>query len=80
MSLSFKYSRFDGKAVDVSFVHSATPNIQHILEEFEEEFKKANGHIDAFIKDDLGHISLTIECEDSDLKERMYQKLRPHIS
>ena len=79
MSLPVHYSRLDGLAVEDNFVHAALPNIQHILEKFEEEFKVANGYIDAYIKDDIGNISLVIECDNPDLKERMYRAVEPYF-
>lgn len=44
----------------------------------ENDFNKANGHIEAFIKDDLGTISLVIDCQDSELKEEMYLALESY--
>ncbi|HQS34811.1 MAG TPA: hypothetical protein PLC18_05320 [Sediminibacterium sp.] len=74
----FRLSRFDGKPVEVSFYKAYLEKIQKILEVFEDDFNEANGHIDALIKDDLGTISLVIECQDSELKEEMYLALKPY--
>jgi hypothetical protein len=79
MNIDIRYSRFDGRAVEGNFSTSSIIDIQNILEKFNDEFNKANGHIEAYIKDDLGNVSMTIECEDSDLKARMYQALKPYI-
>lgn len=77
--MDVRYSRFDGKAVEGDFKTYALHNIQNILEKFKDEFTDAKGHIDAYIKDDLGNISVSIECEDTDLKERMYRALKPYF-
>ncbi|HLD53884.1 MAG TPA: hypothetical protein VJA82_11305 [Sediminibacterium sp.] len=79
MIKDIRYSRFDGRAVEVGFSTQQIENIQKVLEIFEDDFKQSNGHIDAFIKDDLGNISITIECENPDLKEQMYQALKPFV-
>lgn len=76
--MDIKYSRFDGKAIEANFKTYALLNIQNILEKFDDEFTATKGHIDAYIKDDLGNISLVIDCQDADLKERMCQALKPY--
>jgi hypothetical protein len=73
----FRLSRFDGKPVEISFHRAYIEKIQKIIEAFEDDFNKANGYIEAYIKDDLGTISLVVECQDSELKELMYQALKP---
>ena len=43
-----------------------------------DDFNKANGYVEAYIKDDLGTISIVVECHDSELKEEMYLALKPY--
>ena len=73
-----RYSRFDGKPVEAQFGKSFLAKVQSILEVFQDDFINANGFIEAYIKDDFGSISITIECDDPNLKELMYQALKPY--
>ena len=79
MNIDIRYSRFDGRAVEDGYTPYGILNIQSILEKFENEFNQSKGYLDAFIKDDIGNVRISIECEDLDLKGRMYQHLKPYV-
>lgn len=78
MIYDFRLSIFEGKPLEVSFRKAYIEKIKAIFEQFHYDFNKANGHVDAFIKDDLGSISLVIEFQVSELIVLMYLALKPY--
>lgn len=67
----------NGISVEARFDIKSIEAVRQKLEPFEDELKEANGYIEVVVKDDINLLNVSIECPDLELRERMYQALKP---